>query len=137
MDTIRLYCEHVYRSEAEQDLSTDPKRLKYECVHCMSTFQDGDSPISKCSCVPTRLDVLDRSQGRLSPCFDSPRIIQISAVGPVANRSVSLPGSAFQVEYSATDIHPHSTVYSQLSQIVVLSTHACVPYLHIYIFRQN
>ena len=44
----------------------DPQRLVSECVHCMSTFQDGDSSFGLSSGAPFRLDVLDRSRGRIS-----------------------------------------------------------------------
>ena len=100
--------KHVSRSEAERDILTDSQHLQSECVHFMSTFQDGDSPIGTCSRVPFRLDFLDRSQGRVSPCTDSSWFIQISAVGSDADKSVSLQSSPLRVKYSTTDIHSHS-----------------------------
>ena len=118
--------EHVSSSEAKQDLSTDPQRLSSECVHRLSTLQDGDRAIGTGECAPFRMDVLDRSVGRILTCSDSPRIIQVPAVGSFANGSFPLPGSTIRAEYSATDIHPYSGVNSQSHKTKVLSSRACV-----------
>ena len=63
-----------------------------ECVHRLSTFQDGDRSVSTCERAPCRLVILDQSQGCIPACSDSPRFLQIPAVGSFANRSLSLPG---------------------------------------------
>ena len=118
--------EHVSSPKAKRDLSTDTQRLESECVHRLSTLQDGDRPIGMCERASFRLDVFDRSQGRIFTCSDSPQFIQVPAVGSDANGSFLLLGFTIRPEYSATGIHAYSRVYSQSHKTVPLSLCACV-----------
>ena len=110
--------EDVSSLKAKRDFSTDSQRLQTEFVHKLSTFQDGDSPIGTCRRASCRLVGFDRSQGHIPACSDSPRFIQIPAVGSFANGSLSLPGSTIRTEYSATSIHPFSGVESQFGEVI-------------------
>ena len=90
----------------------------------MSTLQNGDCAIGKCGRASFRLDIYDQSQGLVSSCSDSPWMIQISAVGTVANESISLPGSTIRPEYSASDIHRIvESIASHLRQNFCLNVH--------------
>ena len=118
--------EHVSSPKTKRDLSTDTQRLESECVHKLSTLQYGDRPIGTCECASFRLDIFDRSQGCIPTCSDSPRIIQVPAVGCDANGSLPRSGSTIRPEYSATGIHAYSRVHSQSHKTVPLSSCAYV-----------
>ena len=121
-------CQPVLCAQDEWDVPSHPQRSQTECVHSLSTFQNGDGAVRASGSPSLGLDLFHRSDGSIPARTDASCVLQIHVpkVGSFSNRGLLFQGAPVRTEYCTSSIHPNSGVRSSAVEDATTAC-ACLP----------